>query len=258
MEASNEKTLNFQLRKQFLLTTLAQQGSLDVGQAAQQLHTTPITIRRDLAQLAAEGLVVRTHGGAVLPELVKNPVAFTRKATAHLAEKTYICQLAASQIAAGDTIFIDCGSTTFPLCSLIQHLKIRVVTNSLPVLFELVNSQVQVVLAGGEVDAERQAMHGTVAVEQLKRYQVDKAFLGVDGFSLQRGLSANSEKEAAISLAVGEAARHVYLLCDASKLEHDKYLQFAPLSFVDTLITDARASPDVLARYREAGLTVLV
>lgn len=257
MKASNVKMLTFQLRKQFLLSTLAQHGSLEVAHAAQHLRTTPITIRRDLAQLAAEGLVVRTHGGAVLPELVKNPVAFTRKATANLAEKTYICQLAAGQISAGDTIFIDCGSTTFPLCPLIRQLKIRVVTNSLPVLFELVGSAVQVVLAGGEVDAERQAMHGTIAVEQLKRYQVDKAFLGVDGFSLQRGLSANSEKEAAISLAVGEAARQVYLLCDASKLEQDKYLQFAPLSFIDTLVTDARASSELLAQYREAGLTVL-
>ncbi|QIL78289.1 MULTISPECIES: DeoR/GlpR family DNA-binding transcription regulator [Hymenobacter] len=249
--------MNSPLRKQYLLSALAQYGSLEVTAAAQQLRTTPLTIRRDLAQLAAAGLVVRTHGGAVLPGAVKNPVAFARKSTAHAAEKAALCQLAATQISAGDTIFIDCGSTTFPLCPLIRHLQIRVVTNSLPVLFELVGSAVQVVLAGGEVDAERQALHGTVAVEQLKRYRVDKAFLGVDGLSLQRGLSANSEAEAAISLAVAGAASHVYLLCDASKLEQDKYFQFAPLSLLDTLITDARASADLLAQYRKAGLSIL-
>lgn len=249
--------MNFQLRKQYLLASLAQHGSLEVAAAAQQLGTTPLTIRRDLTQLVAEGLVVRTHGGAVLPGVVKNPVAFARKATAHVAEKEAICRVAAAQISAGDTIFIDCGSTTFPLCALIRHLRLRVVTNSLPVLFELVGSAVQVVLAGGEVDAERQALHGTVAAEQLRRYRVDKAFLGVDGLSLQRGLSANSEAEAAISLAVAEAAQHVYLLCDASKLEQDKYFQFAPLSLIDTLITDARAPAALCAHYREAGLTVL-
>jgi len=249
--------MNFQLRKQYLLATLAQQGSLEVAAAAQQLQTTPLTIRRDLTQLAAEGLVVRTHGGAVLPGVAKNPVAFARKSTRHAAEKAAICQLAAAQIVDGDTIFIDCGSTTLPLCPLIRHLQLRVVTNSLPVLAELVGSAVQVVLAGGEVDAERQAMHGTVAVEQLRRYRVDKAFLGVDGLSLQRGLSANSEAEAAVSLAVAGAAGHVYLLCDASKLEQDKYLQFAPLSLLHTLITDARAPADLLAQYREAGLAIL-
>jgi len=238
--------MNFQLRKQHLLTRLEQQGSVEVAALAQELGTTPITIRRDLAQLAASGLVVRTHGGAVLPRVAKDPVAFARKATANLAQK-----------AAGDTIFIDCGSTTFQLCPLIRHLRIRVVTNSLPVLFELAGSAVRVVIAGGEVDAERQAVHGALAVEHLKRYQVDKAFLGVDGLSLQRGLSANSEQEASISLAVASVARHVYLLCDASKLEQDKYLQFAPLSLVGTLVTDPSAPAELLTRYREAGLRVL-
>ena len=129
--------MNFQLRKQRLLAILDEHGSLEVADIAQQLHTTPITIRRDLAQLAAKGLVVRTHGGAVLPHVAKAPVSFARKATANLAQKEHICRLAASQIADGDTIFIDCGSTTFPLCQLIRHRKLRVVTNSLPVLFEL-------------------------------------------------------------------------------------------------------------------------
>ena len=250
--------MNSPLREQFLLTTLTQHGSLEVAAVARQLKATPMTIRRDLAQLAAQGLLVRTHGGAVLPEVVKNPVAYTHKKTVNPDQKNYICQLAARQVAAGDTIFIDCGSTTLPLCALIRHLKIRVVTNSLPALYKVVGSAAQVVLTGGEVDAERQALHGAVAVEQLKRYQVDKAFLGVDGLSLQRGLSANSEREATITLAAAEAARHVYLLCDASKLEQDKYLQFAPLTMVNTLITDPRALPELLARYREAGVSVLV
>jgi DeoR family transcriptional regulator, fructose operon transcriptional repressor len=249
--------MNFQLRKQHILAALELRGSLEVTDIARQLQTTPITIRRDLTQLAAQGLVVRTHGGAVRPGVARNPVAFARKAAAHLEQKTYICQLAAREIGEGDTIFIDCGSTTFPLCTLVRALRIRVITNSLPVLFELAGSAVQVVVAGGEVDAERQAVHGLVAAEHLRRYRVDKAFLGVDGLSLARGLSANSEQEAAISLAAAAAASHVYLLCDASKLEQDKYYQFAPLSAVHTLITDQRAAPELLAQYREAGLRVL-
>lgn len=249
--------MNFQLRKQHLLAALERGGSLEVADMAQQLHTTPITIRRDLAQLATKGLVVRTHGGAVLPSIARDPVAFTRKAAVNLEQKNAICRLAAAEIVDGDTIFIDCGSTTFPLGALLRARKIRVITNSLPVLFELVGSAVQVVVAGGEVDPERQAVHGLVATEHLRRYQVDRAFLGADGLSLRRGLSANSEPEAAISLAAMAAARQVYLLCDASKLEQDKYYQFAPLSAAHTLITDQRAAPELLAQYREAGLRVL-
>ncbi|TPG64640.1 DeoR/GlpR family DNA-binding transcription regulator [Hymenobacter nivis] len=249
--------MNFQLRKHYILTTLEQQRSLSVAEVAQHLKATPITIRRDLAQLAGQGLLVRTHGGAVLPSVAKHPVAFARKATANSAQKEYICRLAARHIADGDFIFIDCGSTTFQLCALIRHLKIRVLTNSLPVLGALVGSAVQVVLAGGEVDAERQAVHGATAAEHLRRYAVDKAFLGVDGLSLQRGLSANSEQEATISQAVMAGARHVFLLCDSSKLEQEKYVQFAPLSAVGTLVTDPQAPPALMAQYRETGLRVL-
>lgn len=249
--------MNFHLRQQHLLAALEQHGSLDVADMARQLQTTPITIRRDLTQLAAQGLVLRTHGGAVLPRPDKAPVAFARKATTRQAEKEHICRVAAAQVADGDTIFIDCGSTTFPLCPLIRHRRVRVVTNSLPVAFELLDSAVQLILAGGEVDAARQAVHGLVAAEHLRRYQVDKAFIGVDGFSLARGLTANSEHEAAITLAAAGAARQVLLLCDASKLDQDRFFQFAPPTLVHTLITDASAPPEVLARYREAGLQVL-
>ncbi|RYY18413.1 MAG: DeoR/GlpR transcriptional regulator [Cytophagaceae bacterium] len=249
--------MNFQLRKHYILSVLERERSLVATDVAQHLQTNPITIRRDLAQLASQGLLVRTHGGAVLPSVARHPVAFARKASVNLSQKEYICRLAAGHIAEGDTIFIDCGSTTFPLCALIRHLKIRVLTNSLPVLFELVGSAVQVVIAGGEVDAERQAVHGALAVEHLGRYAVDKAFLGVDGLSIRRGLSANSELEASISQAVFAAAQHVFLLCDSSKLEQDKYLQFAPLSAIGTLVTDQQAAPQVLAQYREAGVRVL-
>jgi DeoR family fructose operon transcriptional repressor len=249
--------MNFQLRQHHLLAALEQHGSLEVADMAQQLQTTPITIRRDLAQLAAQGLVLRTHGGAMLPRPDKAPVAFARKAAAQQAQKEHICRVAASQIADGDTLFIDCGSTTFPLCALIRHRRVRVVTNSLPVIFELLDSAVQLVIAGGEIDAARQAVHGLVAAEHLRRYQVDKAFIGVDGFSLARGLTANSEHEAAISLAAASAAKHVFLLCDASKLEQDKFFQFAPLALVNTLVTDPAAPADLLDRYREAGLQVL-
>lgn len=249
--------MNFQLRKHYILTTLEQQRSLTVAAVAAHLGTTPITIRRDLAELESQGLLVRTHGGAVLPSMARHPVAFARKAAINLPQKTYICQLAARQVAEGDTIFIDCGSTTFPLCALIRQLRIRVITNSLPVLFELVGSAAQVVIAGGEVDAGRQAVHGALAAEHLRRYTFDKAFLGADGLSLSRGLSANGEPEASISQAVLAGAHRAFLLCDSSKLEQDKYLQFAPLSAIHTLITDAQADPAVLARYEEAGLRIL-
>lgn len=249
--------MNFQIRKQIILSAVEQKGSVEVKELAEQLQTSEITVRRDLALLAEKGLLFRTHGGAVKLSLAKDPVTFVSKAARNLEQKEHIAILAAGVIQEGETIFIDCGSTTFLLCQHLKYRHIRVVTNSLPVMNELIGTDVALNLAGGEIDAKRQAVHGVMAIEHIRRYKVDKAFIGVDGISLKHGLSANSEKEASISLAAAATASHVYLCCDSGKLEQDKYFQFAPLSMVHTLITDKLAAPEILTNYREAGLHIL-
>jgi DeoR family fructose operon transcriptional repressor len=249
--------MNFQIRKQIILSLVEEKGNVEVKELADKMHTSEITIRRDLATLAEKGLLMRTHGGAVKLSLAKDPVTFASKSARYLEEKEYIARLAATQIQDGDSLFIDCGSTTFQLCPLIQHMHIRVVTNSLPLIATLAGSQVQVNIAGGEIDAERQAVHGLIAIEHLKRYKVDKAFIGVDGISLAGGLSAAGEKEASVSLAMAGNARKVYLMCDSSKLEKDRYIQFAPLSLVHSLITDKNAPKELLDKYAAAGLEII-
>jgi DeoR family fructose operon transcriptional repressor len=256
-EQIKELFMNFQIRKQLILSLIEEKGSVDVKELAGQISTSEITIRRDLAALSEKGLLVRTHGGAVKLSIAKDPVTFQSKAAKHLEEKEHIARLAADQIQEGDSLFIDCGSTTFLLCPLIRHLNLRVVTNSLPILSALAGSQVQLNIAGGEIDAERQAVHGLIAIEHLKRYKVNKAFIGVDGISVAHGLSAASEKEASVSMAMAANARHVFLLCDSSKLEKDRYFRFAPLSMVHTLITDSKAPKEILDRYAAAGLEVI-
>lgn len=241
----------FQNRKQTILQVVTERGSVEVAELAELLQTSEITVRRDLALMAADGLIYRTHGGAMRVDLAKNPVGFTNKAARNAEQKDYICRLAAQEIAEGDTIFMDCGSTLFRLCPFIRNKSIRVITNSLPVIYELTGSAVTLNLVGGEVDADRQAIHGAMALEHIARYRADKAFVGVDGVSLATGLSANTEKEATMMVAMAQQAAHTYLLCDASKLERDAYFQFAPLTRIHTLITDPGTDPTVLNQYRE-------
>ncbi|MDJ1483561.1 DeoR/GlpR family DNA-binding transcription regulator [Cytophagaceae bacterium YF14B1] len=231
--------MSFQNRKQTILRLLEEKEEVEVKEFAQLLNISEITIRRDLIQMAAEGLLHRTHGGAMRLSLVQNPVTFSNKTTTNAEQKDKICRVAAQFIQEGDIIFIDCGSTVFRLCPYIRHKKIKVITNSLPVVYELHGSSVSINLIGGELDVERQAIHGSIAEEHIKRYRANRAFIGVDGISPENGLSALSEKEASITLAMASHSAQVYLLCDATKLGQDKYLQFAGLDIIHTLITDA-------------------
>jgi DeoR family fructose operon transcriptional repressor len=176
------------------------------------------------------------------------------KATKNAQAKENICRVAASQIVDGDVIFMDCGSTVFHLCKFIKNKKIKVITNSLPVIYELQNCVVAINIIGGELDTARQAVHGTTAIEHIGKYRASKAFLGVDGISVN-GLFANSENEASITTAFATNSAFTYLLCDASKIGKESYLKFAEPDLADALVTDA--APDKLAWFSGKGIAVL-
>jgi DeoR family fructose operon transcriptional repressor len=236
--------MGFPERKKKILDALENAGNMDVHELSTALDISPVTIRRDLQQLADEGLLVRTHGGAMKAEKAPPFPAFVDKAAVSQERKQYIGRLAAAFVQPGDTIFLDCGSTVFCMCGhLLKIPGIRVITNSLPVLAALMDSvDINVNLIGGELDRERKAIHGRRAVEHIDSYHAAKAFIGVDGLSVQSGLTAFSEKEAAISSAMSRNAATVYMLCDSSKIGQDSYYKFAPLSMFDYLVTDKEIS----------------
>jgi DeoR family transcriptional regulator, fructose operon transcriptional repressor len=249
--------MNFQNRKAAILNALDAHDSLDVKALVELLGASEITIRRDLVQLAASGLLIRTRGGAMRVGADQRPFQFANKTALNVAQKTYIAQLAANEIEDGDVIFMDCGSTVFRLCEFIRGKRITVITNSLPVVGALLNSDVKINLVGGEIDQQRQAVHGLIAEQHISHYRASRAFIGVDGISLATGLTANSEAEASTATAMAVHAERVYLLADSSKLERESYLQFAPLTLFNVLITDNQADAEVIERYRQAGISVI-
>jgi len=246
--------MNFQKRKQIILQKLNTEGEVDIKQMAAELAASEITIRRDLNALAADGLLYRTHGGAMKVNPLEVPHDFVNKAAKNVEAKDKICRAAAGQIHDGDIIFMDCGSTVFRLCQFIKNKKIKVITNSIPVVYELQNSAVSLNIIGGEFDVERQAIHGRIADEHITRYKATKAFLGVDGIS-RNGLFANSEKEADITQAFAAHSGKTYLLCDDSKIGKETYLRFGGLKMINTIITNSKSNE--LAYLKKAGIEIM-
>src|SRR6201995_1653797 len=232
--------MNFQKRKQIILEKLTVDGEVDIKKIAAELDASEITIRRDLNQLAADGLLYRTHGGGMKVDPLQVPHDFMNQAAKNVEAKDKICRAAANEIVDGDIIFMDCGSTVFRLCQFIKSKKIKVITNSLPVVYELQNSLVSLNIIGGEFNAERQAVHGKIADEHIARYKATKAFLGVDGIS-RNGLFANSELEADITQAFAAHSAKTYLLCDDSKIGKESYLKFGELNMINAIITNSKS-----------------
>lgn len=248
--------MNFQERKKKILAALDETESLSVFELAEILESSPATIRRDLGDIAEEGLLIRTHGGAMKLE---NPVltGFWEKSAVNNLTKELIAEKAASYVQDGDIIFLDCGSTVFGMCRFLKKKSIRVITNSLPILAELIDvPSIQINLIGGELNKARKAVHGDKAVQHINGYHAHKAFIGVDGLSAENGLTAHSEHESTITTAFIRNAGQVLLLCDASKIGKDSYVKFAELSAIHTLITDAGVDTAKTSELLQSGLNV--
>ncbi|MDR6943038.1 DeoR/GlpR family DNA-binding transcription regulator [Mucilaginibacter pocheonensis] len=253
-DQSNGIDMNFQRRKQKILDKLNNAGEVDVKLLATELDISEITIRRDLNQLASDGLLYRTHGGAMKINPLARPHDFVNKAAQNSMVKDNICREAAAHINDGDIIFMDCGSTVFRLCQFLKNKKIKVITNSIPVVYELQNCAVSLNIIGGEFDSDRQAVHGKMANEHIARYRAGKAFLGVDGISAN-GLFANSELEAGITSAYIDQSAYTFVLCDDSKIGKETYLKFANLDKVNAIITNADDAK--LDCFKNSALTIL-
>jgi DeoR family transcriptional regulator, fructose operon transcriptional repressor len=250
--------MNFLERKRIILDLIEEKKSIYAKDLIDILQTSEITIRRDLAELEKRGLLKRSHGGATHPLFAKDPepVSFKAKSTINIAKKIEICELASKFIKDGDVIYLDCGSTIFQICQFVKNKKIKVITNSIPILYELLGTSVSVILIGGEIDVERQAAHGKTAIEQIGRYHAHKAFISTDGISAEKGLTAKSEIESETAMAMVSNADKVFLLVDSSKIEKDSYLKIAPANIIHALITD-KSSKDVdLLKFKKLGLEI--
>lgn len=253
-----EMNMSYPERKKVILNLLRQKGKVSVQELIGVFNISKVTARRDLDALLEEELIERVHGGALVKEK-SIFAAFRDKSLQSSPQKEQIGQLASQYIEDGDTIFLDCGSTVFQVCSFLRKKKnLRVITNSIPIMLALMeNKEIHLNLIGGELDHERSAIHGNTALEHIKKYKANKAFIGIDGISLQRGLSSQSEKEQSISFYMAHSADKVYLLCDSSKFEKDAYVKLGGWDMVDMVITDDQLDHHLLQQYRNAGISII-
>jgi DeoR family galactitol utilization operon repressor len=241
-------------RKQEILDALMERPDLSVGQLSQRFGVSEVTIRSDLKSLAEQGLVVRQHGGGV-PSLHVNIMDRQR---AHIEEKTRIARAAADLIGDLDDVMITAGTTTSLIPRfLLGRQGVNIVTNSTLLLpYVRNNPRLSVTLTGGEFRPAIEAMTGPATLRELRQFHVGKAFLGADGLTADKGITADSAEIAEVCRLMSEQARQTVVLADASKLGRAGFAHIMPVSRVNILITDRGAPPGEIARLRKRGVDV--
>ncbi len=247
-------------RKRLILEIVQKTSIVDVDALSKELDVSTMTIRRDLNELNQKGLLQRTHGGAIkldnLDLILSN---FDLKLNDDKLNKIEICEKAVNFIQDGDIIYIDCGTTIFHLSKLLGRFKdLRVITNSLPVVLELLNfPNIKISIIGGEVDSNRKATYGKKSVENINEYHATKAFIGADGVSIAGGISSYDERESAITKNMALNADKVFLLCDSSKIEKNSFFKFLPASILNYLITDTKINKDFIKPYHDQNIEII-
>jgi DeoR family transcriptional regulator, fructose operon transcriptional repressor len=236
-------------------------GDTNVEALSRHFNVSESTIRRDLAELATHGSILRTYGGAALLRDDRNEASLDERLHLHTLEKEAIAHCAARQINDGDSLILDAGTTATALArALSGRENLQIVTNNLGAFGVLVHEAgVALTMLGGSVRRLSMGTVGPLAEMVLSRLTVDKVFLGADGLAAGRGLCEASQEQAALKTKMINQAEKVYVLADASKLGYTGQQAWTPLERPWTLITDASASPEKLAPFLANPLvTVLV
>lgn len=254
-----------QLRSERILDILLQAGRVDVDSLVEELNASPATVRRELARLEHKGLLKRDRGGAFLSvptmfEPFLGDFTFANQIHRMAAEKARIGALAASLVKDGEIIGLAPGTTTTHVTRFLkQRSKLTIVTNAVNIAMELSrNNDFSIHLTGGVLSGEWFAMVGPRALEAVNEIQMDRYFFGANGVDPVNGISDLHMEEAAINRAMLKSARKRIVVVDHLKLGEIASYLVCPLNEIHMIITDRDAPKELVARFEEAGVEVLL
>ena len=248
-------------RQHRIARVVEEHGRARVADLAAQFGVSAVTIRKDLARLEQEHRVVRAHGGAVAVGRALPESAFEIRERLQQDEKSWIATATVALIHDGEAIVLDASTTALYVARALKErggwTHLTVVTNGLRIASELAGYPgVSVLMLGGWVRHEAFSLVGGLGDGMFRRINVQKAIVGAAGFTLESGLSDATEEEAQIKRAMVGPAREVFAIIDHTKWGRASFATFCRTERITCVISDAGASPDMVAELRASGIDV--
>lgn len=227
-------------RRNRILSLMHDKKSITVQDTAALFDVTEETIRRDLRVMENQGLVIRTHGGAVLADDINMEASIEIREGINIKGKDAIGKIAASMVSDGDTIFMDASTSSLYVA---KHLKektgLTVITNAERIVLELAQCEdITLISSGGYVRKKSLSCVGRAAENAISSYHADKVFFSCKGFSPKLGATDSNEQESNIRKLMIQCSGEAIFLCDHTKIDKVGYTATAQLSDITYLITD--------------------
>ena len=252
--------MRYKERFKTILDILQKETRVLVTDLSQRFGLSEVTIRKDLDKLESMGLLRRFHSGAVSVEHSVFDIPVKQKLTKNQDLKLEIAETARGMVESGMSIIIDAGSTAHKIARAVRNIPgLRIVTNSLMVGAELVEaSGIDLLLTGGNLKSESQAMVGPIALETLRKVHVDIAFIGAMGVSFNRGFMSASFLETETKETMLLSARRSVIVADHTKIGKESFVPFAKFNEIDLMITDSEIDKAVFQQLQNAGISIAI
>lgn len=245
-------------RRKKIIDLAHQDKKVLVSDLARMFEVTEETIRRDLEKLEKDGIVSRTYGGAMLNRHTNEDLPFVTRNAINTEIKRNIALKALDLIKDGDTLMVDPSSTAFEFLKMLgSKTNLTVITNSINILHEFANSNMNIISTGGSLRYRSLSLVGPVSHETIQRYHVDTAVIGCKGIDLNKGVTDSNEPECELKKYMLRQADKVILLADHTKFDKTAFAKLTELSGIDYLITDRKPPAPWLERLERLNIETL-
>ena len=226
-------------RQEAILSTLAAKQFCSITELAQQLFVAPITVRRDLTEMEAAGLLKRCHGGASVVDFANREVPYELRSRENASAKARIAKKAVQQIHHGDTVFLDASTTVAHMADYIDsQLELTIITNSIRVLEKLRGKGIRCYLTGGMLLENSSALVGRIAEDTVASLFADVCFFSSQGITEDGVITDFSEDETRLRKRMLDNAKRKIFLYDHSKLGKRFLFKVCTADELTTVITD--------------------
>lgn len=248
-------------RQQRILDIFREEFTVRSSYLSELLGVSEMTIRRDLDALEQQGLVERTHGGAIFrQERVAGEFHYQNSAEINPLEKRTIAKRAAAMIEPHDIIYIGEGVTASQVVRYVNPgMPFILFTNNVGVIAESGETSAELILLAGRYNVATHALSGPLTVEMIRQVNAAKLFLGADGLSLGVGITTPNLEIAVVERSMIHQTRgEVIVMADHSKFGLVAPVSIAPLKYIDTLITNRKIPDDFRKELESLNVNVII
>lgn len=246
-------------RQKKFLDLLSTKDVVTIVEFIENFNVSIETVRRDLSILEKQGKIQKVYGGAKIKEPNLAELSMKKRMINKQLQKDSIGKKCSEFIEDGDCIFIDSGSTTYHIAKHIKDKKnLTIITNSIPVVNELMNTDFEIIIIGGKI---RHTEHSVVTYDYIFNFSqlnILKSFICAAGITIDNGISDFNMQEAVTRKTIIERSKEVFIASDSSKFGKNATINITPLDKVDYIVTDSYLDKNVMNSFKKFKTEIIL